>query len=1285
MEPQKRKTWMEDHTLKILQWNCRSIKENIDRRCELIGLIYSQQPHIACISETWLTEDIKLPKINGYATTIRKDRTNRGGGGMLMLIRDDVAITYTQIDIPQNCTIEAQVIEIKLSHEKVKLLHMYNPPPNAEINNFEILTSQLGRKYIIVGDLNAHHTNWDPFTQNNTFGNLLSDYITDNNTMTVATTPGLPTYTSRTGNTSTLDLTICSNNILYAIETNSLADHGSDHLPVLTTVNLIPEKLTKTKRPKWKLNDKKWGNWAKDVAKETKIHNTVQEENIAFTQNLTNAAEKHFKKTQDQSKTKFCKPWWTAECSKAVAKRRRARRQMERRPTIPNIIEYKRSVARAKRQIKTAKKETWKKFCSQLTPETPTTQVWNLIKKLNNGKITRNQVLKINGIPINDEESQANIFAEKIEEITNNLPDPITERQKIIIEQAKVEQLNTAYNKRFSIEELRDSIRSLPSDKATGEDDVHNMFLKKLPVNKEKELLGMINRSWRTTKIPKNWKTSLIVPIPKPGKDHTDPNSYRPISLLSCISKVGEKMINTRLQWFLEKFNILSFSQCGFRKRRSTEDLLVKLEHQVRACLINRKVNVTVFFDLERAFDTISHDHLIYKLAAAGIEGNMLAWLEEFLKDRSFKVMVGNSKSEEKHMKLGLPQGSSLSPTLFNLLISDIPHLNDVLIQEYADDLMISATANSLEDAITRIRIAVREIEEWATTNKLNLNPAKTKAMMFTKRRITEVPTLTVKGNDIEWTKTFKYLGLTFDAPTLTWKTHIEDICRQGNQRLNILKSLAGTTWGAERTLLLQVYTSYIRPKLTYGIAAVASAPDSRIDFLNRIQSAALRTALGARKTSPIAALQMEANIPPLDIHIKELCCKFYLKIRSQEETHPLMQSMIQDQTIENKLWSGHFKKTLTKRAQGIMRCWRIPVETQIEDQPQRTFPPWNRPALNIKMELEEPVKKGECIQRLRTIALMTIEENYKDHFHIFTDGSKIENSTTSALWIPELEFKQGWKLEEGELTTIMTAEMFAIRKAMEWILLNYIFIDKQNFVIFTDSMSSLASLQNSSTSKCPIQENHIYRTAALITENDLSITLQWVPSHTGLEHNDRADEEAKIAHNLEVPTPCPLGREEGKRIIKKAAQEAWQLRYETIQEERRLQDKPLEIATIKTSIEHWPWTSHRHRPVETAMARMRISHVELNSYLHRFDQAPSPLCHTCNEEEDVTHYLLRCRRYRQERYQLFKNLLEEGILNINKKILLGGGDLNPNKQKVILDAVGTYLKESRRLHGFTK
>ena len=221
-----------------------------------------------------------------------------------------------------------------------------------------------------------------------------------------------------------------------------------------------------------------------------------------------------------------------------------------------------------------------------------------MIKKINGNKLPRNIGLLENREIITEEASQARFFANNFEEIGNFQTTPITEQQRTNIIEAK-ENNQGDYNTRFSLEELTDSIKSLPAEKAVGEDEIHNSFLKNLSITKQQELLGIINRSWRRKEIPKSWKESLIIPIPKVGKDHSNPNSYRPISLLSCVGKVAEKMVNNRLSLFLEKENKLSPTQCGFRKRRSTEDLLVRLEHQIRASLVNRKVTTAVFFDLE--------------------------------------------------------------------------------------------------------------------------------------------------------------------------------------------------------------------------------------------------------------------------------------------------------------------------------------------------------------------------------------------------------------------------------------------------------------------------------------------------------------------------------------------------------------------------------------------------------------------------------------------------------------------------------------------------------------
>ena len=1273
---------MEEQALNIVQWNCRSIKNNPTRREELKKLAQLKQPHIICISETWLTTDIETPRIKGYTKTFRRDRPNRDGGGLLILVREDIKADNIQINSRPNSIIEAQGIEITLTQEKIKLLHIYNPEDSIVIDHLNHLVDQLGRKYIIVGDLNGHHTMWDPnVIRNNTCGADLADYLLRKPDVALATTPGLHTHTNNNGGKTTLDLTLCSPNLLHIIETFSHADFGSDHLPVHTKLNTAPYKIRRSKRPQWKLKEDRWDRWREGIPITEEYHDNVEEGNKAFTSSIKKPAEKVFGKTSPETNIKYCKPWWTPECSKEIARRRRARKTMERRPTIANIIDYKRCVARAKRCLKTAKKNTWRKFCNNLTPETPTKEIWNMIRKMNGKNIPRNISLKENNMLITEEEEQARIFADRIQEVGNNASyTPINEEQKNQIEVAKTKNLNSNYNSRFTMEELKECLRTLPSEKVTGDDDIHNKFLKNLPEHKITELLRLINKSYRLGEVPKDWKKSLVIHIPKAGKDLSEPSSYRPISLLSCVSKVIEKLVNTRLSWHLETKNKLSHTQCGFRKRRSTEDILTRLEHQVRSCLVNRKVTISIFFDLQQAFDTVSHEHLLFKLASAGIEGNMLLWIQEFLTERTYSVLIGNHKSEERPLKIGLPQGSNLSPTLFNLMIADIPHPEQTLVLEYADDLSITVTANTLEEAIVQIRGAITTIEEWTTSWLLTLNPEKTKAMCFTKKRIpNNLPDLTVLGETIEWVKSFKYLGLIFDAPTLTWRKHVEDTCRQGHQRINIMKSLAGTTWGADREMLLTIYKVFIRSKLTYGSTAIASAAQTTIDNLNKIQSAALRVALGARRSTPIVALQVEANIPPLATYIEEINCKYFLKARAQGESHPLFQDMMQDRTIANRHWTaGHFKKPLVLRSRDTVRQWNIPEDLQTEDRRTPTRPPWQKKELKILPDLKEPITKSAPKEMIRTVAQITIEERYKNHLQIFTDGSKIRNSTSAAMWIPEMNYQEGWKLEDGDTITIMSAELLAINKAMQWTALNGEFIEKKEVAILTDSRSSLEALQSFKTSKYAAQEEQAYRVAEILKENGIDLTLQWVPSHVGLQHNEKVDAAADTAHALPTITHCPLSIEETKNLVRKAAATTWQTLYDS--QKDNLHDA--HFSTIKPKTEHWPWANHKCRPIETAITRLRLGHVELNEFLHRTHQRDSPTCTDCDTPETVEHYLLHCRRFTGSRQKLITALNKIGIIIINIVNLLGGGEFSDHQQSRITEALGIYLRESGRLHG---
>ena len=190
---------------------------------------------------------------------------------------------------------------------------------------------------------------------------------------------------------------------------------------------------------------------------------------------------------------------------------------------------------------------------------------------------------------------------------------------------------------------------------------------------------------------------------------------------------------------------------------------------------------------------------------------------------------------------------------------------------------------------------------------------------------------------------------------------------------------------------------AYIRPKITFGIAAVASASATRLEQLERIQNAAIRLALGARNTSPIVALQVEANLPPLVDYIQELCSRAYFRMSSQE--HPILEEMVNDDAVADKVWTAVFKQPFVKRSSNILQKWDIPSDSDVRQVPIPRLPPWEEPPLKLERDLSQSLHKDLSIEEIKTIAITTIRTKYPLHLKIYTDGSKYAESTTAALW----------------------------------------------------------------------------------------------------------------------------------------------------------------------------------------------------------------------------------------------------------------------------------------------
>ena len=204
-------------------------------------------------------------------------------------------------------------------------------------------------------------------------------------------------------------------------------------------------------------------------------------------------------------------------------------------------------------------------------------------------------------------------------------------------------------------------------DTSPGIDTVHYQLLKHLPEDSLLLLLYIFNHIWLTQDFPTSWKTAIIIPVPKPGKVLSDPGSYRPIALTSCLCKTMERMVNSRLTWYLERHMVITEYQSGFRRRRSTVDNLVTLETSIRYAFVGRKHLFSIFFYLEKAYDTTWKHGILLDLYKTGLRGRLPMFIYDFLSDRYFKVRVGNIYSDPYSQEAGVPQGSILSVTLFSL------------------------------------------------------------------------------------------------------------------------------------------------------------------------------------------------------------------------------------------------------------------------------------------------------------------------------------------------------------------------------------------------------------------------------------------------------------------------------------------------------------------------------------------------------------------------------------------------------------------------------------------
>lgn len=301
------------------------------------------------------------------------------------------------------------------------------------------------------------------------------------------------------------------------------------------------------------------------------------------------------------------------------------------------------------------------------------------------------------------------------------------------------------------------ALRYTKNMKAPGFDGIFNIVLKKLSLKVFTLLSSIFNKCLELHYYPSIWKVAKIIPIRKPGKDPTSSSSYRPISLLSALSKLFEKLILNRLLNFVETNNIILPEQFGFRQGHSTTHQLVRVVNNIQRNRAVSKSTAMAFLDVEKAFDNVWHDGLVYKLCDLNFPPYLIKIIRNYLQQRSFKVSLNNCLSDTFTIPAGVPQGSLLGPLLYSIYTSDIPNLGDeCVLFLFADDTAIAVKGRMPQEITNKLQRCLNAFADYANRWKIKINASKTQTIMFLHRQSSKLKpsescTVIMDGTRVEW------------------------------------------------------------------------------------------------------------------------------------------------------------------------------------------------------------------------------------------------------------------------------------------------------------------------------------------------------------------------------------------------------------------------------------------------------------------------------------------------------------------------------------------------------
>ncbi|XP_075163016.1 uncharacterized protein LOC142235638 [Haematobia irritans] len=630
----------------------------------------------------------------------------------------------------------------------------------------------------------------------------------------------------------------------------------------------------------------------------------------------------------------------------------------------------------------------------------------------------------------------------------------------------------------FTLLEFFNILKEKNKPSAAGLDGITYEMVKNLSDEAKRNLLTALNKAWAKCEINEEWRKIKIIPIPKRVKDLTDITNFRPIALLPVLLKILNLMMKNRLNDFLIKNNVLPHRSYAYQKHKSAASCVNDLLHSISVYKEKGEKTIIMTLDVSTAYECVDINILTNIMLNLNFPQHITAWIHSFLSRRT--LIMGKNSIDIFN---GIPQGSCLSPTLFNIYTLGLHGVADenTDIYQFADDFIILSHTKEFNNATSILQNKASEFNSLLKQLKLQVNIEKT-AVMYVAKGARNIPLISLGVRLIRPLNSIKLLGRTINN-SLSLRDHFNDVSSSCKSSLNALKMLTTLNNGLHPTIANNVTKSIIFSKTEYQLSSMANAPKYLDTKISSFQNQILKRNMGLTKDTPTHIVYALAGITPPKQRSQYLAAKELLNLKIKNVK---LYEHITDQTKVNNY---------------------IPASSKI--QIRLNVFPFNKNTYNstcllalYRKEMSELKGEGYCIWA--------------------TDASVNENSTGSA----------------ASKVSSLTGELHALNKAIDIIIEDG--IDKA--AIFTDSKNACILMRNNTAHNYMI--NDIINK---VNNSSLSqLVIVWTPSHVGIQPNELADYYAKHAATNGSIINSNFSIKDAQHAIKDCLWKEWKEEYQS-------------------------------------------------------------------------------------------------------------------------------------------